>query len=572
MYTRLPIIEWAERRAEAVVAAERRRFDAVYAAGERVAAARGLAAFGDVAVQLLAGAPLPERSAPRLDFVSGDAEADARALADALHEADPDGLGLYAAALTKVPRQLFVVTADDRALFGVHSMPVYRGVAMAELLETVERPAPHAPDVTLAVVGAELQLISVYAALCDPGRASEWPALLEAETTLRAQLEAPARGGCESDGCDSDSEKSVTSDGFSSDDEIATGGDDFADCDDMQIASCGDTQIADDDGMQIADDDDSQIADGGDSKVAVCGGRAVVKRKIAIPPHRKTVIPPKRHAAQQHSLYTLLRDEYSRKRVLVGPVALAALAGRPLSGRIQVVATQPLDKEKAAIETLARRAGAEVVCRVEDPRIPGDARLRRMTVHAVVGGRRDLIAEVYNAGGHEAVPWLEAAGRRVGTPFVLARFRLVDAWTLLVLRRMGVLDSTRLRAEALAGFREAARLAETLDAADVLPGERYVGSRESAELAARRRAPPAATYFALTKKGGDFIACNGGDFIACNGGDFIACNGGDFIACNGGDVEVPPPDENNECNGGDHAFGVELPPPDEDYEHVYWEV
>lgn len=251
-------------------------------------------------------------------------------------------------------------------------------------------------------------------------------------------------------------------------------------------------------------------------------------------------------------------------RVLVGPVAIGLLAGAPAPprARLQVVAAAPLEAEETEIRAIAARAGAEVYCTVNDPKIPTDPRLRRMTVHVAVGrDRREPVLDVFNAAGHELVPYASAAavlagrgatgGRRstsrrrpgdghpgdgradgaawatleqapaalkIGTPFVLLRLRLADMWTMQVLLRMGAVSAEYARGvlhEMLGDYRAAAavcdaglRRAESdpdAAAALLLPASAYVGRGEDADLALKREAqgrfPP--PYFPAARRAGE---------------------------------------------------------------------
>ncbi len=90
---------------------------------------------------------------------------------------------------------------------------------------------------------------------------------------------------------------------------------------------------------------------------------------------------------------------------------------------------------------------------------------------------------------------------KIGTPFVLMRFRLVDMWTMQVLMRMGAASASYgkgILLEMLSGYTAAAEFYEkTLqgaaadpDAAAVLlmPEAAYIGRLEDTDLALKRAA------------------------------------------------------------------------------------
>jgi hypothetical protein len=483
MYTRFDVVGDAEARAKGVALEDRRRYEAFVEAAERYAAENDLVVGGPAATRLLleSGGPA-DLDSFQYDFFSGQALARARGLGDALYALDPQGLGHYVAVLTKVPDYLFAVSVDGRDLFTVTALPVHRGVRTADIVMPSRRPAQFATrgdaPVELACMGPEIQLMGLYAALCDPGRAAEWGELLAAETGLRALLAREVRA---------------------------------------KIAQA--------------------VARGSAAEGARTGGRD----------------------ARRARLFRRLHAEYASgpDRVLVGPGAVALLTGGQLGDeRVQVLTASPLDAEAQVVAALARAEGFEVQWgSPQDPKIPVDPRLRRLTVHLVEGSRsgadgppgaprREPIMDLYNVAAHDLVPyvtagalasdaatgggrecarlaaggrrdkgrradrhprpaeaWSPPAGLKVGTPFVLMRFRLADMWTMQVLMRMGaasagyaksVLLATLADFEAVAAYYEEALGAAASDpegaAARLLPLSSYVGRLEDPGLALKRAA------------------------------------------------------------------------------------
>jgi hypothetical protein len=505
MYTQLDVVGDAETRAEAAALADRLRYKVFIEAAERFAAENGLIVGGAAATRLLLGDPGRPSAPPPLgldsfqyDFYSGRAPAHARALGDAMYELDPQGLGHYTTVITKVPGSLLAVAVDGRDLFTITALPVHRGVRTAEIVIPTPRPAQFATKgsapalpLQLACMGPEIQLMGLYTSLCNPGLAGEWSELLATEASLRALF-----------------------------------------------------------GREI---------------------RAKITEAVS-----RAESPRVGGAARRGAFFRRLYEKYvtGADRVLVGSAAEAILAGRPLrleDERIQVVSASPLDAEGREIAALAKAEGLEVQMTTNDPRVPTDPRLRRLTVSLTEGrgGRREPILDVYNAAAHELIPYVTAGalggaqaagpqalgGRRgkrqhfrrerepsaspqpqsqpqpqpqsqpqpqqspprgsapgwhppaalkVGTPFVLMRFRLADMWTMQVLMRMGVVNaaygSSTLH-EMLAGYEAAAGLYERIlataaanpesveaAAAQLLPLSLYVGRFEDPGLALRREA------------------------------------------------------------------------------------
>jgi hypothetical protein len=299
----------------------------------------------------------------------------------------------------------------------------------------------------LLCTGPELQLIGVYMMLCNPAKAANWGELLETEAGLRGLFGQEIRAKIE-------------------------------------------------------------------AAVARVGGKA---RLPAAEP-----------------LYRILRDKYAAgpSRVLIGPAAIALLTGKSVVGeeRLQVITAGRLDGDAQEIVALAKAAGIEVAWKIDDPKIPTDPRLRRMTVHAVLGRRREPILDVYNSAAFDLVPyvtlasaalWPGAALRRggragrentpatsgppatlkIGTPFVLMRYRLIDMWTLQILMQMGVINAGFAKAtlnSMLSGYNAAAAHYESMLASaahdpegashQLMPLTAYIGRLEDPELALKRAA------------------------------------------------------------------------------------
>ncbi len=416
MYASLPAVELAIEAAEAeggAVERDRRRFVPFFEGAEEYAAQKGMIVGGRAATLFLLGAPLGP-SDHLYEFYSSNALADARALADLVHARAPEGLGHYAVMTTRVPQQEFEVAADERPLFRVRALAVHRGARAADVVVPSRRPARYARDAAgrpleLLCMGPEIQLMDVYAALADPSRAADWPALLEEEEGLRALF----------------------------------------------------------------------FGEVGDKVAAAVGGGAAGRPA-----------PPAAALAE-----ALLAEYVPRTgHALVGSRALAAAAGAQRGrGRLQVVTENDFADEEKDVARVARRLGLRVEATVNDPRLPTDERLRRMTVY-LVGERREPVLDVYNAAAHRLVAFSPGAGGRppLGSPFVLLRFLLVDAWTIQLLLRMGAVAAPFARqvlGETVRDFGAAARAyraaREAGDFEAVFPAH-FVGRFVDPAIAAKR--------------------------------------------------------------------------------------
>lgn len=417
MYSAIDAAGIAEASAEKAVMDDRLRYAPFFEAAERVAHDRGMTVGGDAGVLLLLGHELgPDDFL--YEFFSDGALADARALADAVYAADPGGLGHYANMRTNTPQKDFTITVDERPLFRVKALAVVRDARSADVVVPTLRPAYFAKDsggepLELQCMGAELQLIGVYAALTNPARASGWERLLRVEDALRKLFVAETRGK-------------------------------FA-----HVVGGGRAAKKDDDG------EDGPDADGEDGPADAATPRLVAALQ-------KEYVPRSGH-------------------VVVGT-----------GGRLQLVSANRFSDEEAAVGKIARRLGFRVQSASNDPKVPTDARLRRMTFYNLrPGARREPFLDIYNAGEYEVVPFVgpsedvagggtrgrekavrrrycPPSGERVGTFFVRLRFLLVDMWTVQLLFRLGA---------ASAGYARQV-LEDLLTDFDAVSGE-YVRARDA---------------------------------------------------------------------------------------------
>jgi tetratricopeptide (TPR) repeat protein len=495
MYTRFDVVADAEGRAGAAALQDRLRYRPFLEAAEHFAAAHGLVVGGTAATRLLLGAPDDPAARPPLrldsfqyDFYCSGVYAKAKALADALYALDPQGLGHYVSVLTKVGNYLLTVTVDGRELFTFIALPVVRGAATAGVLIPSRRPAQFASQgggpLLLDCMGPEIQLMGVYAALCDPGAAGEWAGLLAAEASLRPLFE-----------------KEIAA-------KIAEA-----------VASAG------------LHEDKMELREGGSETLAeALWSEPVLAQKASA-------------ASAVYFRALCARFVAGPGRVLIGPLATALFRGEsPSFGRIQLVAAAPLETEAREAAALAQENGLEVRWAANDPGVPTDPRLRRLTLYLLEGARREPVLDLYNAAAHEPVPYVVAdalkkggarrahrgathhprrdvrrlgppaalpAATKVATPFAVMRFRLADMWTLQIMLRMGAIHgefARDLMHGVLADYRDAAAYYEQmlasapLDAAGaaarLLPLASYIGRREDAERTLRRETQASGRFYA----------------------------------------------------------------------------
>lgn len=445
MYKAINAVEMAITAAKSpdgAVMRDRARFIPFFEAAERYVHEHDLIVGGDTATRLLLGNPLgPEDYF--YELYSSRALDDARALTAILYGLDPEGLGHYANMTTGVPHKEFSINVDERTLFRVKALETHRGARAADIIVPSLRPSDFARDpggkpLMLQCMGPEIRLMSVYAALTNPARAGEWPGLLKAEERLREMYTEEVRG---------------------------------------KIKEVG---------------DETQ------------GGNEELPTAALIAALASEYVPRSGHAAV---------GGYAVRSLEAG----GAVGGQP---RLQLVTSNTFREEDKAVTRIASRLGFNVQCTKHESRVPTDDRLCRMTMYILrPGSRREAFLDIYNSGEYELVPFVGAPpkiggrgaprrrgpqhprspqpkaapsgvealppGAPVGTPFVVLRFLLVDAWTIQLLCRMEVTSAQYTRQvlrELLADFERAAaaylrlREAGSFEAIFPLGVDSYIGT------------------------------------------------------------------------------------------------
>lgn len=204
--------------------------------------------------------------------------------------------------------------------------------------------------------------------------------------------------------------------------------------------------------------------------------------------------------------YYLMKYISGPGRVLIGPAAIAALVDKRQPGdeRLQIITVTPLEQEAKEITALI---DGETVWKIENLKIPSDHRVQRLTVHMIVDGRREALIDVYNSAAFDLIPYtvvkINHTDVKIGTPFVLMRYRLIDMWTIQILIRMNAIDANYAK-KVLSDMRNnfstiATYYTSIYDAGDIdkiLPYKSYIGRLEDPELALKRAAQASAKYYA----------------------------------------------------------------------------
>lgn len=193
-------------------------------------------------------------------------------------------------------------------------------------------------------------------------------------------------------------------------------------------------------------------------------------------------------------------------RVLVGRASFDPVAATRSNVRIQIVTANRLSEEAGDLTRLASTHSVKIETKINDPKVPIDPKLLRLTGHVKLDdGKSEAFIDIFNTGYYELVPWVDKAGFRVGTEFVLMRFRLVDLWTVQLLIQMKKITTGFARNVLFEALRDYERVSESLDRITKGPGQEalhrlfpflqgaigdksgFVGHWEDATVTAKRR-------------------------------------------------------------------------------------
>ena len=182
---------------------------------------------------------------------------------------------------------------------------------------------------------------------------------------------------------------------------------------------------------------------------------------------------------------------------VIGSRAVSALSGEPAKGppRLQLVTANTFQEEERAVRRIASRIGFNVQSTKNEPKVPTDTRLRRMTMYVQrPGERREPFLDVYNAGEYQLVAVNDGASKSslMGSVFTVMRFLLVDAWTIQLLFRMEVTSAQYTRQilrDLVHNFDLAAEAFQTLlrtEEFDKILPPTYIGRFQDPILLAKR--------------------------------------------------------------------------------------
>ncbi len=383
-----------------------------------------------------------------ISLFSQSAYATARSLADTIQSS---GLPRsdYTVMISKIPHHRFHVSVDGRDLATVTSLPSYHGIRVRDAITPILRPARFAKNIEIQTIGYDLQLLAIYAVLTDIASASQWPTYLEREREMRANfIQSMSRytgGGLHDSGLDSVemtvqglvqgySEKSTGLASSSSD-----GGATFAT---SEGVSSSEESTEEETSDSASSDSPAEAAEDVAAYVCKCGFATFAAEPHLSQEDEDVVVGGGK--TQYGILIDSLFKSYLREvtHVLVGRAAIASIANRPFdqNRRVQIISTEPLESEGRELAEIAARAGIKTKWVINDPKIPGDIRTRRLTLYLAEAGERQAVLDVYNTASFSLTPYevrrVNNAPLRVAGMFVIMRTLLIDLWVAGILGRI----------------------------------------------------------------------------------------------------------------------------------------
>jgi len=138
--------------------------------------------------------------------------------------------------------------------------------------------------------------------------------------------------------------------------------------------------------------------------------------------------------------------------VLVGEYACHILTEQKIHAHhLHIVATEAIAQE---LETwIKKHVNLKTLTKVNRVQLLNDRRLNRTTIYVMVDGDKVPVLYVYNSAEYDLIPFNVCSSKnsshknnlyergRIGNPYVILRFLLVEIWIIKVIREMGGIDT-----------------------------------------------------------------------------------------------------------------------------------
>lgn len=124
----------------------------------------------------------------------------------------------------------------------------------------------------------------------------------------------------------------------------------------------------------------------------------------------------------------LLLKHYIKDSVIIGQIAVNIYKNIEKIGRIQVITEKTFSEE---IQILKGLLGNSISYSINNLKVPTNLNLHKMTIFY----NNKAIMDIYDAGNYELIPYniveFKKMNVKLGTPFVILRFILIDIWSTL---------------------------------------------------------------------------------------------------------------------------------------------
>ena len=98
-----------------------------------------------------------------------------------------------------------------------------------------------------------------------------------------------------------------------------------------------------------------------------------------------------------------------------------------------IISSNSFTEEKQFIIDLVNKLNCRTFSIINDPSIPSDDQLRKMTFYIDrKNGQREVLIDIFNSANYQLIPH----NNYIGTVFVIMKYILIDFWTLQLLYKM----------------------------------------------------------------------------------------------------------------------------------------
>jgi hypothetical protein len=359
---------------ESKIFEDRKQYIKFYEIVERYVNEHGLYIDGNIGIKLLLYQPLTLQDYEYI-IISKNPKDDAYAIANLIHKESPDGVGKYTYILPESQTK-FAIYINQRKLFIVKSFGIVKEVEIFDILRPITRPAYYAKEkITLSDKSTkeDIGMVNLNIYSTDLQLINIYNKLTNVTLV--------------SDYIDLMKYESLIS---------------------KQFIKC-----------HTSDDDNKNNKKGGASppkQICNISTKQIIEEILSkfIPRHGHVLIGNYGILATKHNI-SIDKLKYSEKY------------------RLQIISSNPFAEEMQFIIELVKRLSCRTFGIINDPNIPTDNQLRKLTFYVDrKNGQREVLLDIFNAAGYQLIPH----NNHIGTVFTIMKYILVDFWTLQLLYKM----------------------------------------------------------------------------------------------------------------------------------------